>query len=128
MKHRKENSALDIELKLTAGQHPVHCSLDAGFFPESQEDQRRTNLLSISGNLALAGYNQQGLLGELRQGSDQGFYATFALQLIHATDGGDHSLFDFAFLFAVLDDLKVLVFAGFLTRANMGASQIKDTP
>ena len=98
----------------------LDCVLDACFFPELLEDQRWTNLLSISGNFALAGYNQQGLFGELRQGADQGFYATLGMQLIHATDGRDHALFDFAFFFAVLDDLQVLVFAGFLNASKPG--------
>jgi hypothetical protein len=65
VKDRKENSALDIEFIPTAGQHPANGSLDAGFFPQSPEDQRRADFLGISANIALAGYNQQSLLGEL---------------------------------------------------------------
>jgi hypothetical protein len=78
---------------------------------------------SISGNFALAGYNQQGLLGELRQGADQGFYAPLGMQLIHAPDGGDHALFDLAFFFAVFDDLKVLVCARFIYSSKHGSLQ-----
>jgi hypothetical protein len=121
VKDRKENSALDIEFILTADQHPVNGSLDAGFFPQSLEDQRRADFLGISANIALAGYNQQSLLGELWQGADQSFNAPLRLQLIHAADGRDHALFDFAFFFAVLYDLQVLVFAGFLHAGEHGS-------
>jgi hypothetical protein len=49
--------------------------------------------------------------------------------LVHTTNGGDHALFDFTFLFTVFDDLKVLVFTGlFDPREHLGASLVKDTP
>jgi hypothetical protein len=45
------------------------------------------------------------------------------MQLVHAANGGDHALFEFALVFSVFNDLLALVFAGlFNASEHWGAS------
>ena len=120
MQNRQEDRPLHIELELPFRQKPADDLADPQLLPESLTDQRRTNLLPIRPDVALSGEDQKNLLRISGEGAHQVLDLALLLDLIHPTDGGDHSLNGLGSYSAVLDNLEILVLTGCLDSRKHG--------
>ena len=73
----------------------------------------------------IVGENQEGLFRESRQGTDRGFDAILGVHLDKSPKEGDDTLFDLAVLYAVFDQMYVLILNGFLDHGKHGGSLIE---
>jgi hypothetical protein len=111
VKHGQKNGPLHIKAEQPVCQKAFKDLSYAQFFPETLEDQSRTNFPGFRQQFALPGQNQQGLLRKPGQGAHQTFDVTFGVKPIHSAERGNDSLHHLGSFPAIFHNLEVLVWA-----------------
>jgi hypothetical protein len=128
MQDGKKDCPLHIELELAPGQQLFDDLRNPEFLPDSLKDQGRANAYGGDIGVDRTGQHQQGLLGKSCQRANQGFDPAFGMQFVEPPQGGDDPLLDLSLLFAILDELHVLIATGFLDSGEHRGSSLVETP
>jgi hypothetical protein len=116
-----EDNPLDGKLELSASEHFLEDLWDAQLLPDPLEDQRRPD---VEGRLRLDtflahGADHGGLFGEFGAGSEHRVELARFTQPVEPPERRDDALLDPAAAAFVVNDLKILVAAGFFTMTRL---------
>jgi hypothetical protein len=120
----REDRPFHVEAELALGQQPAEGLWQSQYFPQTLEDQRRTDphFPRRRDPPLPVGAEDRRVLGKPRARGQQGVELAGPLQDVEPPQGGDDPLPDAPVQPLVLDDLQILVLAGPLDADEHGAS------
>ena len=125
MQDAQEDRAFEVELELAVLRQFLDHALAAGLPPQAFEGEGRAELAGgdLGGLAVVEGGEHDGGGGEAGAGAQQAVDFAACHQVVDAAEGGDHGLPWLAVNALILDDLKILGFAGELASKEHGGSK-----